>query len=105
MGTDGHIASLFPHSPVLREDQSKVVPVPGPKPPFERLTITPKVIANARAVFLLVTGAEKGKVLAEALQSAEDFLSLPVRLASGGTFLLDDVAADQLRNNSMTWDQ
>lgn len=44
MGEDGHIASLFPYSVALRETRRRVVPVTGPKPPFQRLTITPPVI-------------------------------------------------------------
>lgn len=100
MGTDGHIASLFPHSPALRSDQRRVVPVMGPNPPHERLTITPRVIACARTVFLLATGAEKGRILVEALKSPVDFMSLPVRLTMGGTWLLDDAAKRQLSDNS-----
>lgn len=96
MGTDGHIASLFPHSPALQLGQRSVAPATGPNPPRERLTITPKVIANSRAVFLLAMGAEKGRMLAEALRSPEDFVSLPARLTLGGTWLLDDEASKQL---------
>ena len=40
MGEDGHIASLFPGSPALSETERKVLPVIGPKVPFQRLTIT-----------------------------------------------------------------
>ena len=98
-GEDGHIASLFPRSPVLWKDQNKVVPVTGPKPPYERLTITPKVIANARSIFLLARGEEKGRVLIEALKPPADFMSLPVRLALGGTLLLDREAGNQLLNH------
>ncbi len=97
MGTDGHIASLFPHSPALRPTQRTVVPVTGPNPPHERLTITPKVIACARSVFVLATGAEKGGVLVEALKSPADFKSLPVCLTLGGIWLMDDEARSQLR--------
>jgi 6-phosphogluconolactonase len=100
MGTDGHIASLFPHDPALRSKQRKVVPVVGPKPPHERLTITPRVIAQARSVFVLATGAEKGRVLAEALKSREDFISLPVRLTLGGTWILDDEAGSCCLNRN-----
>jgi len=99
MGTDGHVASLFPHSPALRSDQRSVVPVTGPNPPHKRLTITSNVIANARSVFLLATGAEKGRVLAEALKSPVDFMSLPVCLTLGATWLLDDEAAHQVSGN------
>jgi len=98
VGTDGHVASLFPHSPAFRAGQRTVVPVTGPKPPRERLTITPKVIAGAREVFVLARGAEKGGILVEALKSPADSVSLPVRLALGGTWLLDEKAACQLLN-------
>ena len=96
MGMDGHIASLFPNNPALRSRQRSVVPTTGPMSPCERLTITPRVITQARSVFVLATGAEKGKVLAEALQSADDFLSLPVRLTLAGTWLLDAEAEAQV---------
>jgi 6-phosphogluconolactonase len=90
VGMDGHIASLFPHDPViLRSRERKVVPIKGPKPPNERLTITPKVIARAKSVFVLAKGEGKGKVLVEALKSNEDILSFPVCLTMGGTWLLD----------------
>ena len=98
VGADGHVASLFPNSSAFRAGQRSVVPVTGPKPPRERLTITPRVIAAAGEVFVLATGMEKGGVLAEALQSPADPLSLPVRLALGGTWLLDKKAACQLRS-------
>lgn len=96
MGTDGHIASLFPHSSALHLDQRSVAPVMGPNPPHERLTITPQIIASAGSVFLLATGEEKGRVLAEALKSPEDFASLPVRLTLGSTWLLDEEAMQKV---------
>lgn len=96
LGTDGHIASLFPHNSAMRAGQRTVVPVMGPMHPYERLTITPRVIACARSVFVLATGAEKGRVLAEAIISPADTMSMPVRLAMGGTWLLDTEAQCQL---------
>lgn len=96
MGTDGHVASLFPFASALQLTQRSVVPVIGPNPPRERLTITPRVIASADSVYLLATGEEKGKILAEAMGSPENHLSLPVRLTLGGTWLLDDEAANHL---------
>jgi 6-phosphogluconolactonase len=98
MGADGHIASLFPHSPALCSTCESVVPVTGPKSPHERLTVTPRVIARARSVFLLVTGKEKGRILAEALKPSANVLSIPVCLVLGGTWLLDDEAASQFLN-------
>ena len=102
MGPDGHIASLFPHSPLLQSSSESVVPVTGPKPPFDRLTITPQVIERARSVFLLATGKEKGTVLAEALQASDDYQTLPVRLTINGTWLLDSDATEAIQNHSST---
>ena len=44
LGADGHIASLFPRSPSLAESLRRVLAVTAPKPPPERLTVTPPVI-------------------------------------------------------------
>lgn len=96
MGTDGHIASLFPYSDALRSTDRSVLPVAGPNAGHPRLSITAKVVANAKTVFLMATGEEKGRVLAEAIRSPRDVMSLPVRLAMNGTWLLDDAAARQL---------
>ncbi len=100
MGPDGHIASLFPHSPLLQSSSGPVLPVTGPKPPFDRLTITPQVIQKARSVFLLAMGKEKGNVLAKALKTPDDSLMLPVRLAIEGSWLLDPDATQELQKNS-----
>lgn len=96
MGTDGHIASLFPNSAALRAVDRTVLPVAGPEQGYLRLSITGKVVANADAVFLLATGEEKGRVLAEAMRSPHDVMSLPVRMTLNATWLLDEAAARQL---------
>ena len=89
VGEDGHIASLFPNSPILQETKQRVVMVVGPKAPYSRITITPSVITDAGALFVLAPGLAKSKVLIQALQHPEDFYSFPVRLALRGTWLLD----------------
>ena len=89
VGEDGHIASLFPGSVALQEVRRRVVSVTGPKPPYERLTITPPVIAQARLIFILATGAAKAQILVKALQEASDFDSIPARLVLNATWLLD----------------
>lgn len=96
MGHDGHTASLFPQAAVLRERERRVVAVRGPSAPSDRLTITPPVIAAARAVFVLVRGRDKAAMVARALEGAEEPLTLPVQFARGGRWLLDDAAASEL---------
>ena len=96
IGADGHTASLFPGSPALDERVRLVVPVVGPKPPPERLTITPPVIERARRVAVIAAGGEKADVVARALGGAVAPEEVPARLARRGTWLLDRAAAARL---------
>ena len=96
MGPDGHVASLFPGGSALRERLRRVVAVTGPKCPYDRLTVTPSVITSAREIFVLATGVEKGRMLRQALALPEGDMSLPVRLALGGTLLLDSDARGEI---------
>lgn len=89
VGDDGHIASLFPGSAALQETDRRVVPVIGPKPPHERLTITPPVIAHAKLVFVLAIGAAKARILVKILQMAGGFAIIPACLALHATWLMD----------------
>lgn len=89
VGEDGHVASLFPNSAALQEQKRWVIPITGPKPPIDRLTITPPVIANAQSVFVLAVGGAKAAVLYSALNMPADFACLPARLALKATWLLD----------------
>jgi 6-phosphogluconolactonase len=98
MGGDGHTASLFPGSAALEEHVRLVLPVTGTKPPPRRLTITPRVIARARRVAVLVAGTDKAATVARALEGPERLRELPVQLARHGTWLLDRAAAAELRS-------
>lgn len=96
IGPDGHTASLFPDSAALEEGVRLVVPVVGPKPPVERLTITPPVIERARRVAMIAAGGDKADVVARALEGTVAPREVPARLARRGTWLLDRAAAAQL---------
>lgn len=91
VGEDGHIASLFPQHAMLKEVVRRVMPVTGPKPPFDRLTITPSVVTQAGAIFVLAAGGVKAQILANALQMPEDFDTMPARLALKNAIWLLDV--------------
>jgi len=89
MGEDGHIASLFPNSSTLFETDRRVVCVRAPRPPFERLTITPPVIAKARRTYVLALGRVKASVYKQARMCPEDIALLPARLVLSATWFLD----------------
>lgn len=94
VGEDGHIASLFPESASMQEMGKSFVSVIGPKPPYERITVTPMVIMQARSIFVLAAGAAKAEVYAKALKAPSDIATLPARLVLNATWLLDSPVAD-----------
>lgn len=68
LGEDGHIASLFPKSPHLTEEQRWVVPVKdAPKPPLERISLTLPLVNNAEQIMFLISGESKASVVKSAL--------------------------------------
>ncbi len=89
VGEDGHIASLFPYSAALHENRRWVLPIIGPKQPYQRLTITPPVILQAFSTVVLAVGAAKAAVLAQALRLPGNQDALPIHLAMRATWLLD----------------
>jgi len=95
MGADGHTASLFPGSALLREEQMLAVPVPGREPP--RVSLTLPVINSARTIMFLVTGEQKAAALREILEEGNPG-GLPAGMVSNGAlWLLDEAAASELR--------
>jgi 6-phosphogluconolactonase len=60
VGDDAHTASLFPHSPALRERERLIAMNEGERvTPPPRMTMTYPLINAARYIALLVTGAKK----------------------------------------------
>lgn len=99
MGPEGHVCSLFPAHPALRESSRSVVAIhDSPKPPPRRITLTLVPLTGATLVCVAAFGAEKAAVVREAVESVDS--RLPVALAArAGTralFLLDPDAASRL---------
>jgi 6-phosphogluconolactonase len=97
IGEDGHTASLFPGSAALRETERRVLPVVGPKPPPERLTITPPVVLSARHRIVLAAGSGKADAIARALDGPWDPEKTPIQLAKRGAWFVDPPAAAKLK--------
>lgn len=71
MGEDGHVASLFPGAPDEVVDSKEIyLPVIGPKPPPQRVSLSYPQLAVAASVWVLVAGAGKLPPLREALSGA-----------------------------------
>lgn len=80
MGTDGHVASLFPGAPelaaALADDAPPLMMITAPGQPEPRLSLTAPVLRQAFVVHVLITGAEKRRVIEQAGNS--DPLESPV---------------------------
>lgn len=99
VGPDGHVASLFPDHPTVRETERTVVAeTASPKPPPERLSLTLPVINASERVWLVLAGADKGGALGLALADA-NVTSVPVAGVRGRrrtVFFVDQAAAAEV---------
>lgn len=94
VGEDGHFASIFPGSALVHERTRRVVPVTdSPKPPSRRLTITPRVVGEAKKVVVVASGESKRDAVARALFGKGDAESCPARLLREHEWFLDPAAA------------
>ena len=81
VGEDGHTASLFPGSPALAETERSLVPVIGPKPPPQRVTMTFPLLNAARHVCFLAADAGKRAVIDAILAGDERYPATRIRPA------------------------
>jgi 6-phosphogluconolactonase len=99
MGDDGHTASLFPGND-LGAAGPRAIPVIGPKPPPERVSMSLKAINESTEVIFLVTGAGKAgrlREIHEQIRSGEPLLpAARVKPERNLVWLLDTDAASQL---------
>ncbi|MGA3163300.1 MAG: 6-phosphogluconolactonase [Verrucomicrobiota bacterium] len=70
MGEDGHVASLFPNASVEIVNNAKpfLAVENSPKPPFRRISMSYAIIAAAKQVWILASGADKEAALRESLE-------------------------------------
>lgn len=79
MGDDGHTASLFPHSPALKDDGRLVLINSGPKvTPPDRVTMTYTLINAARFVAVLCVGPKKKEMIAKVAAGKHSPDELPI---------------------------
>jgi 6-phosphogluconolactonase len=89
MGEDGHTASLFPGRTIASEPL--VIPVhDSPKPPPDRVSLTPRALCATDLVLVMITGAGK----ADALRRWRQGETLPIAAVVAGARSLVLVDAD-----------
>lgn len=98
-GEDGHIASLFPDRNELAADGPGMLAVRNsPKPPPERISMSPGLIASIPAVCVLFIGSGKHDAFDRFRDGHTPMTSCPAKLVSEAENLL--VAADHAANGS-----
>jgi 6-phosphogluconolactonase len=76
MGADGHTASIFPGPDLERavagpRERRAVGVRPEPMPdsaPVDRVTLTAPALTSARAIMIVIAGAEKRRLLEQAIR-------------------------------------
>ena len=94
VGEDGHVASLFPGHPSLNSRRSFVIVRNSPKLPAVRMSISPRIIPDAKVIVLLVIGQAKKAALAMLLNPKVSARQCPAKFAlwpHGVVYLLTDL--------------
>jgi 6-phosphogluconolactonase len=100
VGTEGHTASLFPHSPALDETSRLVVAPWIEKFKMFRISLTLPVFNHAASVMFLVAGKEKAPILQEVFERPSQQLPAQRIQPSHGDLLwfVDRAAAGSLKS-------
>ena len=97
VGPDGHLLSVFPGSAAW-DATGLCLAIPAPEhvaPHLDRVTLHPRLLAAARAVLVVTTGAAKAANLVLAWAPDADVREIPVAAARipSATWILDEAAA------------
>jgi len=100
VGTDGHTASIFPDQIALFDSENLCEVSIHPATGQRRITLTGKVINNAKNIYVLVTGKDKSTIVANLLNEKRDIRKYPaayIKPTHGELeWFLDDAAAKHL---------
>ena len=101
MGSDGHVASLYPEAPGLAERERRAIPAEAKLEPLvDRVTMTIPVFESSPLVLFFVAGAERADAVRRAFADAPSDATPAslVRSKNGETVvILDPAAAQELR--------
>ncbi len=100
LGKDGHTASIFPDQLELLEKENTCSVSIHPVTKQKRITLTGKVINNAKEVVFIVTGKNKAKIISEILNDKNRSKKYPAEFINpvegNLIWLLDKTAASLL---------
>lgn len=98
LGSDGHVASLFPEQPAVHDERPVVAVRGAPKPPPTRISLGFSALCAGREVWVLAAGAAKAGAVSLALSGAGR-VQVPAAGVHGRArtlYLLDRAAAGQV---------
>lgn len=94
IGEEGHTASLFPNSPLLKETKRWVQPIFVAEKKMERITFTLPLINKANNVLFLVSGVSKAAIVKTIFSAKGKKLPAAMVQPKGNLFwVLDEAAA------------
>lgn len=71
IGPDGHVASLFPHHPMLQSTSGIVGITDSPKPPSQRITWTYPTLNASEQIWLMAAGPDKVEACKKLIAGAD----------------------------------
>src|SRR4051812_23437005 len=104
LGDNAHTASLFPHTPVLKENKKLVSAVYVEELQAYRITMTAALINEAHTIAFLLFGAAKKDAVYQVLEGEKNIEQYPAQIIGpeNGTLhcFLDEAAASRLQTQS-----
>lgn len=79
LGEDGHTASIFPHSDVIREESRLVMKTVKPDDAQDRITLTFPAILSSNKIIFLIRGENKGGIIDQLCDSNANLDDLPAK--------------------------
>jgi len=92
MGSDGHTASIFPHEMELLTTDDICGVATHPDSGQKRVTLTGRVINNAKQIHFLVTGASKEEKVQEIFSKTGNYKAYPAAHINDADWWLDEAA-------------
>lgn len=88
MGDNGHTASLFPHTDILKEEKKLVKEVYVAELKMDRVSFTVPLINNAKHILFLVAGKDKQPMLKKVLEGNYEPEEYPAQLIKNAAWLV-----------------
>ena len=81
IGEDGHIGSLFPNHPSIKDKSDFYIIVEdSPKPPSRRMSMSTNMVLRSEACVNLVSGIQKKDALTKLLEGDSNYIDCPAKL-------------------------